>query len=110
MTLEERVKRLENQLDNLNKAFLQAQRNQVPITAKVDDSANQVKAITPYTETKTAYIGDTEIVFSDVPSGNISAFVKGLEFSYQLVKNGNNIIVTFPSPLEEVTEITISIS
>jgi hypothetical protein len=107
MTLEQRVKLLENQFDNLNKAFLQAQRNQVPITAKVDDSANQVKAITPYTETKTAYIGDTEIVFTDVPSGNLLIYSPIVKMSY--VRLGDRLVISF-EPLEEVTEITISIS
>lgn len=106
MTLEQRVNQLEKQVDNLNKAFLQAQRNQVPITAKVDDSANQVKAITPYTETKTAYIDDTEIMFTDVPNGNLSVF--GID-NFSMTKDNGRLVLTF-EPLEEVTEITISIS
>lgn len=105
MTLEERVKRLENQLDNLNKAFLQAQRNQVPITAKVDDSANQVKAITPYTETQIGYYGETEKTFYNVPDGNVTVF--GLN-AYTLNRVADRLIITFDA-LSEQTEITISI-
>lgn len=105
MTLEERVKRLEKQLDNLNKAFLQAQRNQVPITAKVDDSANQVKAITPYTATQIAYYGETEKTFYNVPNGNVTVF--GLK-EYSLERISDRLTITFDA-LSEQTEITISI-
>lgn len=105
MTLEQRVNQLEKQFDNLNKAFLQAQRNQVPITAKVDDSANQVKAITPYTETKIGYYGETEKTFYNVPDGNVTVF--GLN-AYTLNRVADRLTLTF-SALTEQTEITISI-
>ena len=108
MTLEQRVNQLEKQVDNLNKAFLQAQRNQVPITAKVDDSANQVKAITPYTETKTAYIGDTEIVFTDVPSGAWFVSFSNDVLATKITRDNGTLIVEF-LPLEEVTEVTITV-
>lgn len=105
MTLEERVKRLENQFDNLNKAFLQAQRNQVPITSKVDDSANQIINLTPYTETKIAYYGETEKTFYNVPQGNVTVY--GLK-EYSLERISDRLIITFDA-LSEQTEITISI-
>ena len=108
MTLEQRVNQLEKQFDNLNKAFLQAQRNQVPITAKVDDSANQVKAITPYTETKTAYIGDTEIVFSDVPNGAWYVSFNNDVLATKITRDNGTLIVEF-LPLEEVTQVTITV-
>ena len=60
MTLERRVEQLESRLNNLQNAFLQSQKNQVPVTAKTDDTANKVVDITPWTMTKTAYIDDTE--------------------------------------------------
>ena len=106
MTLEERVTKLEQNYENLNKAFLQAQRNQVPITAKVDDSANQVKAITPYTETKIAYYGETEKTFYNVPEGNVTVF--GLK-EYSLDRISDRLTITFDA-LSDQTEITISIS
>ena len=106
MTLEERVTKLEQNYENLNKAFLQAQRNQVPITAKVDDSANQVKAITPYTATQIGYYGETEKTFYNVPEGNVTVF--GLK-EYSLDRISDRLTLTF-SALSEQTEITISIS
>lgn len=39
---ESRIKAIEDRLDELTKNFLQTQRNQVPITEKTDDTANQL--------------------------------------------------------------------
>lgn len=39
---ESRIKAIENRLDELTKNFLQTQENQVPITAKTDNNANQL--------------------------------------------------------------------
>lgn len=106
MTLEERVTELEKNYALLATSFLGAQSNQVPITAKTDDSANKIVELTPYTETKTAYIDDTEIIFTNVPNGNLSVF--GI-YNFSMTKDNGRLILTF-EPLEEVTEITISIS
>lgn len=106
MNYEQEINKLKAQVKNLQESFLQAQKNQTPITAKVDDSANKIVELTPYTETKTAYIDDTEIVFTDVPNGNLSVF--GID-NFSMTKDNGRLILTF-EPLEEVTEITISIS
>lgn len=103
--MEERIKRLETQLASLQAAFLQSQRNQVPITAKTDDTANKVVEITPWTASKTAYIEDTECIFTDVPSGNMTVYCP---VNYTVERMDNRVTVYF-EPLEEVTEITISI-
>ena len=39
---ESRIKAIEDRLDELTKNFLQTQKNQVPITAKTDETANQL--------------------------------------------------------------------
>ena len=70
MTLEQ----LEREVKDLREAFIQSQKNQVPITAKVDDSANNIKAITPYTATQIGYYGETEKTFYNVPEGNVTVF------------------------------------
>ena len=105
MNYEYEINRLKTRLDNLTDAFIQAQRNQVPITSKVDDTSNRVTQITPYTASKTAYIGDTEVVFESVPQGNVSVF--GLT-SYQTERVSDNLVITFDA-LEEVTTVSISI-
>lgn len=65
----------------------------------------QIEAITPYKETKTAYIGDTEITFSNIPNGNITVY---FPYEYSMEKQYDRLTITF-DPLEEVTDITISI-
>ena len=105
MTLEERVAKLEKQIKRLNGSVLQMQKNQTPQTATLDNTVSGLDAITPYTETKQGYIGDTEITFNNVPSGNVSVF--GLN-SYSIAWELGDLKIAFPA-LEEVTDITISI-
>jgi copper chaperone CopZ len=109
MNIEYEINKIKNQLQNLQEVVLNMARNSVPTTSKVDDTANQVKAITPYTETKTAYIGDTEISFDNVPSGNLSVFADNIS-EYSTDRVGSTLNIDFYKPLEEVTEVTISIS
>ena len=109
---------LKKRLDNLQRAFEQSQRNQVPLTAKTDDASGaipqineKIDEITPYTVTKTAYIEDTEITFTDVPDGTMSVFVKDSEGNYPdftVSRSGDMVQITF-EPLETVTTVTISV-
>lgn len=74
-------------------------------TDKADAIRAEIKAITPYTETKTAYIGDTEITFYNAPNGNLTVF---FDKPYTMEKVADRITLHFEE-LEEVTEITISV-
>lgn len=105
MTLEQRVEKLEELYANLSESFIQAQKNQVVNTAKTDDNSNNIKAITPYTETKTGYYGETEKTFYNVPDGNVTVY--GLT-EYTMDRVANNITLTFDA-LEKETNITVSI-
>lgn len=105
MTLEQRVKKLEELYANLSESFIQAQKNQVINTAKTDDNSNNIKAITPYTETQIGYYGETEKVFYGVPLGNI--IVYGLP-KYSLYRINDRLTITFDA-LTDKTDITISI-
>lgn len=105
MTLEKRVERLERLFENLQESFIQAQANQVINTAKTDDNANKVDAITPYTETQIGYYGETEKTFYNVPDGNVTVF--GLD-EYSMTRIADRIILTF-EPLYTAVNITISI-
>lgn len=61
---------------------------------------------------KTAYIADTEAIFTNVKNGNLSVFAKDTEGKYPLCtaeRSGDTVKVSF-DPLENVTEITLSIS
>ena len=75
--------------------------------ADIAVTRQSVTAITPYTETKTAYILDTEIVFNSVPQGNLSVFFS-IPTDYTISRVSDSVVISF-EPLEEVTEVTISI-
>lgn len=105
MNYENEINNIKKQLAFLQNSFLQMSKNGSTQTAKVDDTANKVVQITPYTASKTAYIGDTEVVFESVPQGNVSVF--GLT-SYQTERIADNLVISFDA-LEEVTTVSISI-
>lgn len=103
------LEQLEKRLNSLERAFLQAQRNQVSVTAKTDENAGKIVDLEPsYTETKTGYIDDTEVIFKDVPVGYITITFDRPSIEYTAVRIDGNVVVTF-SPLEEVTQVTITI-
>ena len=81
----------------------------VPSTVleSIDRLGKQTEAITPWTATKTAYIDDTSVSFENVPQGNMSVYVGGVNHSL-FERDGDRVVVRF-EPLEEVTEVTISI-
>lgn len=75
------------------------------------EALNQrIDAMETYTETKTAYIGDTEAVFDIEKEGAVSAqlTVDGLIMPCKFFVEGNKITVTFDE-LEEVGEVTVFI-
>ena len=75
------------------------------IIDKTPSIVEKIEAITPYVETKTAYIGDTEICFHDIPEGNLSVF---FPYPHTVDRLADRIIISF-DPLEEITKISISI-
>ena len=105
MNYEKEINDLKRQVKQLNESVLAMGKNNVGQVSKLDDTSNKVVAITPYTETKTAYIRDTKVVFENVPQGNLSVF--GLN-EYHVERVSDNIVVTF-EPLENVTTVSISI-
>lgn len=109
MTIEQRLSNLENLV------FAQSKRiNDILFYQSADNAGMRqgIGNVTPYTETKTAYIGDTEVVFTGAKSGNLSVFIaseEGSETGYTLDRIGDMITVRFTKPIEYVTEVTISI-
>lgn len=71
----------------------------------IDMLGREVESVTPYKQTKTAYIDDTSITFTEVPEGNMSIFCP---VDYKEERIGNTVTVSF-EPLTEVIEITIMI-
>ena len=111
MTIEKRLANLENLVNALSKKI---DRNAYYTDAdmngnrqSISNTQQDVKAITPYTATKSAYIDDTSVSFENVPRGNMSVYVGGVNHSL-FERDGDRVTVKF-EPLEEVTEVTISI-
>ena len=75
------------------------------VLESIDRLGKQTEAITPKQYTKTAYIEDTEVVFTGVPSGNMTVYCT---VPHTVERDGDRVAVKF-EPLEEVTEVTISI-
>lgn len=74
----------------------------------IDQLGKQIESVTPYKETKTAYYGESEKTFYDVPDGNVSVFFDRYNGAYSVNRIGNRLIVSF-NTLERETNITISI-
>ena len=108
MNYEYEIQNLKTQVKNLQDTVIQMARNNTPIVGKVDSTANQVDAITPYTDTKTAYFGETEKVFYGVPSGNMSVFFTNYNGDYSTSRVNDRVTISFDA-LTEQTDITISI-
>jgi hypothetical protein len=102
MDIETRLKNLENLVNALSKKIDNTKFYQ---DADIDGVRKGVADVTPTTLTKTAYIDETEVVFTNVPKGNMTIF---FDKPYTVTKEGNNVLIGF-EPLEEVTTITISI-
>ena len=105
MDIEKRLTNLENLVNALIKRM---DNDKYYSDADTQGIRKSVSDVTPYTESKTAYIDDTEVVFENVPSGNLSVFTSN-SIGFQIEKLDNIVAVRF-DPLEEVTTVTISIS
>lgn len=106
MNYEYEINKIKSQLQNLQEIVLRMSRNNTEEVSKREQTTAQVDSLTPYTETKTAYIGDTEVSFQN-HSGNLTVFTEK-QFPYSVDRNNDFIVVNF-EPLEEVSTITISI-
>ena len=102
MDIETRVTNLENMLASIVDTL---SNNKMYTDADIDGVRKSVSEVTPYTETKTAYISDTQMIFNNVPSGNLSVY---FDKPYTVEREADRITITFEA-LEEVTPITISI-
>ena len=100
--MEERLTNLENLVYALIKRI---DNDKFYSSADVGGVRKSVSDVTPYKETKTAYIGDTEVTFYNVPEGNVTMF---FDKPYTMEKVADRITLHFEE-LEEVTEITISV-
>lgn len=104
MDIEKRVSNLEKLVDYLSK---QISNNKFYTDADIAGTRQSVTAITPYTDTATAYIDDAYVIFENVPAGNMSVFFDN-PTDYVVERNGSTVLISF-EPLEKVTVVTISI-
>lgn len=72
------------------------------------EQANAIEELTPYTETNSAYFGETEKTFYNVPEGNISVFFDNYDGDYSISRVSDRVTVSF-DPLEQETNITIKV-
>ena len=80
------------------------------LSSRISAINNQVNALTPYTETKTVYIGETECVFDKVINGNISAYLEigGEQMPCDITVGEKYITVSFDEAVN-LGSVTISI-
>ena len=103
ISIEQRLSNLENLVNALSQKI---DNNKYYTDADMQGNRQSISDITPYTETKQAYIGDTEVVFQN-KQGNLLIYTDK-PFPYSVDRNNDIIVVNF-EPLEEVSQITISI-
>ena len=102
MTIEQRLTNLENLVNALSEKI---DNNKFYQQSDIDGARQNISEITPYTETKVGYYGETEKTFYNVPEGNVTIY--GLS-EYTMDRVSNNITLSFDA-LTEQTDITISI-
>lgn len=78
---------------------------QLPMSEFSAVASEIICGLIPWKATKTAYIDDTECVFTGVPTGNMTVYCS---VPHTVERDGDRVVVRF-EPLEEVTEVTISI-
>lgn len=105
------IQDLEERVDALYNSVLQLQANLNPVIDKSDEAYNTASALTPTIYTKSAYIGDTEVIFDNIPSGQITVHAEDSEGHFPIFdmnKDGSTLTVYF-EPLDNVAIFTVSI-
>ena len=105
MDIEKRVENLEKNFASLIKKL---NSDKFYNDADIAGVRQNVSDLTPYTATLTAYYGETEKTFYDVPDGNVSVFFDNYSGDYDVQRLEDMLIVSFEA-LEQETNITISI-
>jgi len=106
------IEDLEERVNSLEDALTEMAKTNVVKTEKIDNTSNKVDHLTPTVITKQAYIDDTEVVFTNVPSGNITVYVEnenGDFLNYSISRVTDMITVSFEKPLEYTATVTLSI-
>lgn len=77
-----------------------------PIQRQISALNKRISDITPYTQTKYGYYGETEKVFYNVPNGNVTVFC---DVDNSITRIEDRLIVKFAEKLTDTVEITIMV-
>lgn len=102
MNIEKRLENLEKLVTSLSKKI---DNNKFYQEADINGFRQNISEVTPTTLSAIAYIDDTEVVFTDVPAGNMMVY---FDKPYVIHRENDRVTVSF-DPLEEPATITISI-
>lgn len=105
MDIETRVTNLENILASIVDTL---SNNKLYTDADIDGVRKSVSDVTPYTETKTAYYGESEKTFYNVPEGNVTVFFDNYSGNYSVERIMDRVYVSFEK-MKERSNITISV-
>ena len=95
----------------LENAVMAGKSREVGNTYRSEDALNKADSLTPTVLSKKVSIGDTEVIFNNVPNGNITVFVEDENGNYPnyTMERNSNIITVYFEPSEYVTTVTLSI-
>lgn len=105
MDIYTRVENLEKLVDSLVK---QINNQNFYTDADIRGVRQNISEISPYTETKTAFYGEKEKTFYNVPQGNILVQFSNYQGSYAVNRIADRLTVMFEQ-LTDNTDITITI-
>lgn len=105
MDIEKRLTNLENLVESLIETI---NNSKFYTDADIAGVRICVSDLTPYTESKVAYYGETEKTFYNVPEGKMLVYFDGNIGSYSIERIENRVKVVFDAVRKE-TKITISI-
>ena len=105
MDIETRLKNLENLVNHLSEKI---DSYKFYFDADIAGDRQSISAITPYTETKTAYYNENNKTFYNVPEGNVSVLFDNYNGSYSVSRTVDRVTVSFDT-LTDATNVTISV-
>ena len=110
MDIYTRVENLEKLVDSLVTTM---NNNKFYTDADISGVRKNVSDITPYEDTKTAYIDDIEVVFFGVPNGNYNVTfdkpIAATKVTKESFTDGTSTVTVNFEPLEEVTKVKLTI-
>ena len=96
---------------NINEEIVKIYQAINAVSQRVNDLAknnesymiSQVAEVTPYKATQTAYYGESEKVFYNVPQGNITVFWDNYNGDYEVERIADRIVVSFDALTDNAT-------